>query len=124
MLFIMILSKLDAYVSGENREKLIKNYLNNSFVFISNNLIEGFYIPDLGEGPIFALSTDAGMELMRFKYSTVYVAIIPGDNQAGIEFIKELGFKASHTTPTRMLFGRDIEWRPEMIYSRIGGNLG
>lgn len=116
--------QLDRYVSGENREKLIKNYLNKSFVFIQNNVLDGFYIPNLGEGPIFALSTNAGKELMRFKYSTVDKATIPSENQAGIEFIKELGFIATNTTGKRMMLGHGIEWKPEMIYSRIGGNLG
>jgi len=116
--------QLDTYISGENREKLLKKYLNKSFVYISNNVIDGFYIPNLEEGPIFALTTDAGKELMRFKYSTVDRAIMPSENQAGIEFIKEFGFLETKATGKRMIFGREIEWKPEMIYSRIGGNIG
>jgi len=116
--------QLDAYISGENREKLLKNYLDRSFVFISNKVIDGFYIPGLGEGPVFALTTDAGRELMRFKYSEVDKVTIPGENQAGKEIIKELGFIETDTIGKRMILGPDIEWKPEMIYSRIGGNFG
>jgi len=116
--------QLDNYISGENRENLLKNYLSKSFVHISNRVVDGFYIPNLGEGPIFALTTDTGKELMRFKYSNIDKATIPSENQAGIEYIKELGFIETNTTGKRMILGHDIEWKPEMIYSRIGGNLG
>ena len=102
----------------------MKNYLEKSFVYIDDNNIQGFFIPNLGEGPIFALTTDAGKELMRFKYSTIDKATLPDENQAGIEFIKELGFIETNTIGKRMILGSDIEWKPEMIYSRIGGNFG
>lgn len=116
--------RLDIYISGENREKLIKDYLRESFVYISNGTINGFYIPNLGEGPVFALTKDAGKELMRFKYSTINKAAIPGENKAGIDFLKELGFAGTNTVGKRMIWGYDTEWKPEMVYSRIGGNLG
>lgn len=116
--------QLDTYVSGENREMLIKDYLSKSFVFINHKDIEGFYIPGLGEGPIYALTPYAGRELMRFKYATADRAIIPGENQTAIEFVKEMGFTEAKTIGKRMILGSDIAWKPEMIYSRIGGNLG
>lgn len=122
--FYKDLIKFDNYVSGENRESLLKNYLNKSFVYYDDNMIQGLFIPNLGEGPIFALTTDAGKELMRFKYSSVDKATIPNENQIGIEFIKELGFIETNTTGKRMILGHDIEWKPTMIYSRIGGNFG
>jgi hypothetical protein len=122
--FYKDLIQLDNYVSGENRERLLKNYLNESFVFADNNVIQGLFIPNLGEGPIYALTTDAGKELMRFKYSSVDKAAIPNENQTGIEFLKELGFIETNMIGKRMIFGQDIEWKPTMIYSRIGGNFG
>jgi GNAT superfamily N-acetyltransferase len=116
--------QLDAFISGENREKLIKDYLNKSFVFISNSVVNGFYIPGLGDGPIFSAAIKSGIELMRFKYSTVDKAAIPGENNAGIEFIKELGFLETNSIGKRMILGNDIAWKPEMVYSRISGNFG
>jgi len=116
--------QLDAHISGENRERLLKNYLKKSSVFVKNNTIEGFYIPGLEEGPIMALTCNVGKELMRLKYSTIEKATIPGENQAGIEFFKEFGFIETNTVGKRMILGNDIEWKPEMIYSRIGGNFG
>jgi hypothetical protein len=122
--FYKDLIQLDNYVSGENREKLLKNYLNESFVYVDNNVIQGLFIPNLGEGPIYALTPNAGKELMRFKYSSVDKATIPSENQTGIELLKAFGFNETNTTGKRMIFGQDIEWKPTMIYSRIGGNFG
>lgn len=116
--------QLDSYVSGENRERLLKDHVGKSFIFVEKNIVKGFYIPNLGEGPIFALTIDAGRELMRFKYAKVDKATIPGENLAGIEIIKELGFKETNSTGKRMMCGPGIEWKPTMIYSRIGGNFG
>ena len=116
--------QLDAYISGENRETLLTKYIDQSVVFISNKAIEGYYMPNLGEGLVFALTADAGRELMRLKYSTVDHAVIPVENQVGIEILRELGFCERNTKGKRMIFGRDINWRPEMVYGRIGGNMG
>ena len=118
------LIELDTYISGENREILLKEYLKNSFVFIRNKVIEGFYIQGLGDGPILSLRVEAGRELMRFKYSNADKATIPAENKVGIEFLRENGFVPANTTGRRMILGHDIEWKPEMIYSRIGGNFG
>ena len=116
--------RLDTSISGENRERLLINYLHKSYVFVCNNVINGFYVPDLGEGPVFAETVEAGRELMRYKYSTVDKATIPGENQTGIEFLKEIGFVENNIKGKRMMLGKDIAWKPEMVYSRIGGNLG
>jgi hypothetical protein len=116
--------QLDNYILGENRERLLKNYLNESFVFLKNNEIKGLFIPNLGEGLIYSLTPEAGKELMRFKYSSVDKATIPGENLYGIEFLKESGFVETSTKGKRMICGHDIEWKPTMIYSRIGGNFG
>jgi hypothetical protein len=116
--------RLDTYISGENREKLLKTYIDEAFVFIENEMITGYYIPGLGEGPIFAITEEAARELMRLKYSTTDKATIPGENQTGIEIMHQLGFVETGIKGKRMIFGKDIAWKPEMIYSRIGGNLG
>lgn len=123
--FYEALIQFDRYVSGENRERLLKEFIETSYVYIDDNKnIQGFFIPNLGEGPIYALTPEAGKELMRFKYSSVDKATIPSENYTAIEFIKELGFIETTTKAIRMIFGRDIEWKPTMIYSRAAGNFG
>ncbi len=116
--------ELDRYISGENREMLIKDYLNGSFLFLRDDVIEGFFIPQLEEGPVYALTADAGRELMRLKHSKINKATLPSGNKAGINFLKEMGFYVTDTKGKRMVSGNDVMWKPEMIYSRIAGNFG
>ena len=99
-------------------------YLDRSFVFVDNEVVYGFYIPDLGEGPIYAKTIDAGRELMHLKYSTVDRAMIPSENHAGIQYLYKVGFVEMGTKAKRMILGKEIAWKPEMIYCRIGGNFG
>ena len=98
---------LDKNISGENRERLIKRYLKNSSVFIENNEVTGFYLPGLGEGLIFADNPEAGIELMKLKYSKADKAVLPSENIAGIEFLERNGFVRADTKGKRMILGSD-----------------
>jgi GNAT superfamily N-acetyltransferase len=118
------LMELDEYITGESREALIKAYLADGFIYLDNRKLIGFYLPNLGEGAIYADTPDAGLELMKLKYSTVDKAVIPSENSIGIEFLKKNGFSKIDTVGKRMILGKDIDWKPECFYSRIGGNYG
>lgn len=117
---------LDSYISGENREPLIRELLGHSFVFMQNGSIEGFYIPGFGEGPVYAKTKDAGRALMEFKLacSEVDKITVPAENIDAINFLMEHGFSETNTAGTRMVFGKGIPWKPEMVYCRMGGNFG
>jgi hypothetical protein len=115
---------LDRKITGENRELLLEQFLNNSQVYVENNEGLGYYIPDLKEGLIVADFDYAGIELMKLKYSKINVAGLPSANHAAIEFLLSNGFVDLNKKGTRMIWGKDLNWKPEKIYSRIGGNLG
>jgi len=119
-----MLMRLDRTVSGEDREILLKNYLGNSIIYLNNKKVMGYYMPGIGEGTIIAESEEAGLELMKLKLSKIDKCVLPSDNVVGIDFIKQNGFTESDTKGTRMILGTDIKWKPENIYSRIGGNYG
>jgi GNAT superfamily N-acetyltransferase len=121
---ISVILELDQKVTGENREKLIMEHLKDASVYIDNSTIQGFYLPKLKEGPIIAENEKAGLALMELKYSGPDKAVLPSDNKAGIRFLDEHGFVKSDKKGTRMIRGKDIDWKPENIYSRIGGNFG
>jgi GNAT superfamily N-acetyltransferase len=117
--------ELDKEISGEDREPLIKNHLKDAIVYLDDGSVEGFYLPDLGEGLILAKTTTAGIELMKLKYaSTADRAVIPSENHVGINFLRHHGFIETETKGKRMVRGKDIGWKPESLFSRIGGNLG
>ncbi len=116
--------ELDRMVSGENRQKLISMFLSGSYVYLSNNEVKGFYLPDLKEGLIIAETGEAGVALMEIKYSKSDKAVLPSDNTTGICFLEQNGFIRTERKGTRMVFGKEITWQPQKLFSRIGGNFG
>ena len=71
---------------------------------------------------IIADHPDAGIVLMKMKYAAVSKAVLPSENEAGINFLLKSSFQ-EYSRGTRMYLGKRIQWHPEMLYSRIGGNL-
>ncbi len=122
--FYMDIIRLDKEISGEEREPLLKQYIESSFVYIENKEVKGFYIPTLGEGQIYADTTEAGISLMSKKYATVDTAVIPVINQIGLTFLKQNGFCESKTKGKRMILGNEIDWQPSKVFSRISGDYG
>jgi len=116
--------ELDKKISGENRGSLLFDHLSTSKVYIQNNSLAGVYIPGSGEGLIIADTLSAGLELMKEKYSIIDKAVLPAENVAGIAFLEQNGFVKTPVKGTRMVYGEDVTWKPDKIFSRIGGNLG
>ncbi len=115
---------LDFDVSGEKREILLEPHLASSKVFIENNRLTGYYLPGLREGLIYGQTEEAGTELMNLKYARSDKAVIPSLNIAGIEFLKQNGFIEDSVKGTRMVLGKELDWKPKNIFSRISGNFG
>ena len=116
--------EMDRQATGEGREKLLSAFLTDARLYVRNSKLMGYLIPGLREGLIVAENEEAGFALMNAKYSTIDKAILPADNKAGVEFLLKRGFADTGKKGTRMIRGRDVPWKPEMIYSRIGGNVG
>jgi len=116
--------KLDMEISGENRTGILRHFLKNSLVYELNKEVLGFYIPDLRDGVIYANTVEAGLELMKVKYAVTDKASLPSTNDPAISFLKENGFAVTGKKGTRMILGKEINWKPDKIYSRVGGNMG
>jgi len=117
------IQELDMAVAGEDRRVLLDKSIQNARVYLQNNKVTGYYIPDLKEGTIVADTTEAGLELMKLKYTKADKAVLPVDNLEGIAFLKQQGFTET-SKGTRMVFGKELNWQPLKIYSRISGNFG
>lgn len=115
--------ELDKTVSGEERKGILEPHLENAQVIYKGEGVEGFYMPALGEGLIIADSPEAGIELMKLKYTQIKRAAIPAPNRPGLEFLVQSGFK-ERQRGSRMWLGKKLYWRPEKLFARIGGNLG
>lgn len=122
--FSQQLLQMDRLITGENREPLLSLFLNEALLYVSTGTLEGFFIPALKEGPVVAVTLEAGLELLKIKCAKAERVVLPVDNQVGIDYLKQNGFVQSSTKGTRMILGKDIKWQPDCIYSRIGGNFG
>ena len=116
--------KLDQFISGENRTLLISEYLNEVMIYETNEEVLGYFIPNLGNEPIYAVSEEAGIELMKFKYSKITKAALPETNETALNFLFENGFEQTDKKGTRMVLGKKLDWKPKLFFSRIGGNFG
>ncbi len=91
-------------------------------LYIKDQQLLGYYMPGLGEGTFGADQKEAGLELIKIRSLHFDHAALPSNNQAGIDFLKANGFVPAPNKGTRMLTGKNVHWRPEKIYGRIGGN--
>lgn len=115
--------EMDKRVSGEDRFEMLSKHLGGAKLFVEQEAVKGFYLPDLGEGLIIAEDTSAGLELLKLKTLVSDKVVLPEENKSAIEFLSRSGFVQGNLVK-RMLWGEEIDWKPHCMYSRIGGNLG
>lgn len=117
------ISNIDQQVSGEDRMFQLEQHLSSGFVYIQDNDVKGFYLPNLGNGLIIATTNSAGQELMKLHLTSKDFAAFPIDNVSATDFMYQNNFKKVRTEK-RMRLGKKRNWQPTNIYNRIGGNLG
>lgn len=117
------LFKLDRSVSGEDRKKLLYEHLDHALLFVEKELLEGFYVPTLGEGLIISDSPAAGLALMKLRATSTKKFCVPMLNENALNFLSQHGF-SEYRRASRMILGEKVKWDGSKIYSRIGGNLG
>lgn len=120
----MQILELDEMITGEKREDLLSPYLENCMVFMEDEKISGYHIPFLGEGPIYALNATAGISLMQLHYGLTDKAVIPAKNTDAIAYLEKQGFQRIGLNGKRMVWGAEIDWQPEYVFSRINGAYG
>ncbi|MFZ1320357.1 MAG: GNAT family N-acetyltransferase [Ignavibacteria bacterium] len=114
---------LDRQASGEDRILVLEQHLSDGFLFLKDNEVQGFYMPNLGNGLIIASTDMAGVELMKLRFQSKDFAAFPIENLKGTEFMKQNNFKEDRSEK-RMRLGKKRNWQPQNIYNSIGGNLG
>lgn len=126
--------RLDKLASGEDRRILISEHFYASRIFVSRTpsfsggpasagKVQGNYMVLLGEGLIVAENTFAGEELLRWHLPHVTEITLPERNLAAIEFLQLRKYTELRRV-LRMRRGPSLPWRPEMVWGRIGNNLG
>jgi GNAT superfamily N-acetyltransferase len=115
--------ELDCRLSSESRERLLEGKLKGSYLHLDQRSVDGYYIPELGEGLVMAENEGAGLELLRLKLSRAAKNVLPAGNKAGVAFMLEQGYHETKRAK-RMVWGEKFPWNPEYMFGRIAGNLG
>jgi ribosomal protein S18 acetylase RimI-like enzyme len=114
---------LDRFISGEDRSQHLEGFLVDAFLYLQNEKVEGFYLPNLGDGLIVANTPEAGIELMKKRFQKFNIASFPQENKTAHDFMESYGY-IPVTTPARMHFQKPMPWKPTGLYNRVGGNIG
>ena len=114
---------IDRQATGEERTNLLKPFLKDGFVYQIGKEIHGFFLPSLGEGLIVAQSDVAGTELLKLKCRNCNSITLPIITIAGINLLRNIGY-SEFQQASRMVLGKNLDFKPQCIFSRIGGNFG
>jgi GNAT superfamily N-acetyltransferase len=117
------IAALDKLVSNEHRMFHLEQFVADGFVHLTNNTINGFYLPTFGDGLVLATKLSAGLDLLKLRLASKDNACFPIDNTDAMEFMHSNSFKEFRKA-SRMRLGEKRDWSPQYIYNRIGGNLG
>jgi ribosomal protein S18 acetylase RimI-like enzyme len=117
--------QLDFDICRENRKPLLKKFLNSGILHKnSENQVDGFFLPDFGNGFIAARNEAAGISLLQLKHIGVEATtVVPSRNEAAVRYLIENNFREVLTAP-RMILGEKIMWKQECIFSRAAGYCG
>jgi N-acetylglutamate synthase-like GNAT family acetyltransferase len=121
--FLNALLELDKKVSGEDRNWRLQENLENAYMYIAKNALEGFYLPTLGEGLIIAETEEAGKALMQLRLKRMDNAVFPVENLAAFNVMEVNSFTHVRTAK-RMYLGEKIKFEPLFLYNRVGGQIG
>ncbi|MBN2092711.1 GNAT family N-acetyltransferase [candidate division KSB1 bacterium] len=117
---------LDRIVTGENRQKFLNRFLTTAWVDENpvTRKIEGYFLPDLGNGLIIGINEAAGLRLLQFKHAQFdRIGVLPEQNLSARQFLLNSGFVEYMRAP-RMVLGEEVDWKPDWIFARGAGYCG
>lgn len=119
------LCELDYEANGEDRKHLIiKYYLSGFGYFTADNELIGCYLPGFERGLVLAKDQEVGLELLKLKHSEKgRRTLLPAENEAGIKFLEDSGFKKGDKC-SKMVLGKQNKWMPTYVYSYASGYCG
>ena len=117
------LCQLDKKLSSENRRPHLTENGSSSILYLENDRVLGFYLPNFGEGLILADHPSAGIELLKLHLTNNDKVVFPIDNTFAKQFMVQHSFEYFKKAK-RMRLGAKRDWVPSTIFNRIGGNLG
>ncbi len=119
------IAELDRLVSGEDRIEMLKATFRTGKLFENKDKeVEGYFLPSLGEGLLYAKNMDAVKALLPYRITEGKNRIgVPEANVEGIDFMKANNFTFKNRI-VRMVLGKPLTKQLHMVYSRAGGFYG
>ncbi len=114
---------IDREVSGEDRKEFLLPILHTARVYERGGRVFGFYLPDFGDGGVYATTEQAGCALLTERVREDKPVFIPEENEDAYRYLASLGYtevKRIH----RMILGPEFRRNPLHCYARIGGFAG
>lgn len=121
--FMNQIFEMDLFISGEDRINQMNEHIHNSFIYLFDQIVQGVYFPDWGEGYIIANNEVAGIALMKQRFKTQEIAVLPDANRLAINFLLANNYKQFRTAK-RMRLGDERKHFPAFVYNRISGQIG
>jgi len=115
--------EFDKKITGEDRSRYLLLFMKNGVITEANELINGYYLPECGEGLIVTDNDAAAELLVRERAKTRNKFIFPEPNRNAVRIITELGLREV-SSMSRMFHGEDVNVDYRAIYNRIGGFCG
>lgn len=116
--------EIDRQITGEERAEFLEQFLAGGMLYEGGQGVEGFLLPRLANGLILACSEAAGLALLRFKMSRGSpTVVVPEANSTALGLLRRSGYRVTARAP-RMFLGKEVNWRPEGVYSRAAGYCG
>jgi len=113
---------LDREVSGEDRYAYWKTLTTGALVAEGPGGLEGMLLPRFGEGLLAARNPDAGRALLRARLDGSRRCVVPRGHPAAAD-LEARGFRLG-SSARRMVLGPALPRNPDLLWSRVGGNLG
>lgn len=116
---------LDRLVTGEIRSPFLRGFLEAAWAHVdSSGNLDGYHLPNLGNGLVIASNDAAGLALMQHKLNQgATSSCVAQQNTVTTEFLRSNGFVEAWRAP-RMTLGPDLRWQAEHVYCRGSGYCG
>lgn len=117
--------RIDYSITAEDRRSFLARFLATGWVHESSrDEIDGFFLPEMGQGAILAENDEAGLGLISHKMkSGGKLIVLPKQNKSALTYLSIHGYQEVIRAP-RMVLGPDLNWQPANIYSRGSGYSG
>ena len=115
--------EIDRITSGENRKEFLRSVLAGGYVYQSDGKVQGFYLPQFGDGGVTAVTQEAGIALLRERMKEEKKIFITEENTCAYGLLTDNGYKEAKRI-YRMILGEPFAHNPQNCYSRIGGFAG